>query len=41
MDVSHAKRRKALEDENSKLKELLADQMLAAAAMKELLSKNR
>jgi putative transposase len=28
MDVSDAKRLKALEDENAKLKKLLADQML-------------
>jgi len=39
MDVSDAKRLKALEDENAKLKNLLADQMLEAAALKELLSK--
>lgn len=40
MDVSDAKRLKALEEENAKLKKLLADQMLEAAALKELLSKN-
>src|SRR5690606_27731039 len=40
MDVSDAKRLKALEEENAKLKRLLADQMLEAAALKELLSKN-
>jgi len=40
MDVSDAKRLKALEDENAKLKKLLADQMQEAAALKELLSKN-
>jgi putative transposase len=39
MDVSEAKRLKALEDENAKLKKLLAEQMLDAAAMRELLSK--
>lgn len=39
IDVSDAKRLKALEDENAKLKKLLADQMLEAAALKELLSK--
>ena len=39
MDVSDAKRLKALEDKNAKLKKLLADQMLEAAALKELLSK--
>jgi hypothetical protein len=32
MDVSEAKRLKALEDENAKLKKLLAEQMLDAAA---------
>jgi putative transposase len=39
MEVSEAKRLKQLEDENAKLKKLLADQMLDAAAMRELLSK--
>ena len=39
MDVSEAKRLKQLEDENAKLKNLLAEQMLDAAAMRELLSK--
>lgn len=39
MDVSDAKRLKALEDENAKLKTLLADQMLEASALRELLSK--
>ena len=39
MDVSDAKRLKALEDENAKLKKLLAEQMLDLAAMKELVSK--
>lgn len=39
MDVSDAKRLKALEDENAKLKKLLADQILEASAMRELLSK--
>lgn len=39
MDVSEAKRLKALEDENAKLKRLLADAMLDQAALKELLSK--
>jgi putative transposase len=39
MDVSEAKRLKALEDENVKLKKLLADQMLEAAALRELLGK--
>jgi putative transposase len=39
MDVSAAKRLKQLEDENAKLKKLLAEQMLDAAALRELLSK--
>jgi putative transposase len=39
MDVSEAKRLKALEEENGKLKKLLAEQMLDAAALRELLSK--
>lgn len=40
MDVSDAKWLKALEDENAKLKKLLADQMLEASALRELPSKN-
>ena len=39
MDVSEAKRLKQLEDENAKLKKLLAEQMLDLAAMKDLISK--
>ena len=39
MDVSDAKRLRALEDENSKLKRLLADAMLDNSALKDLLSK--
>jgi putative transposase len=39
MDVSEAKRLKALEEENGKLKRLLADAMLDNAALKDLLSK--
>jgi putative transposase len=39
MDVSEAKRLKALETENGKLKRLLADSMLDNAALKDLLSK--
>lgn len=39
MDVSDAKRLKGLEDENAKLKKLLAEQMLDAAALRELLAK--
>ena len=40
MDVSEAKRLKALEEENAKLKKLLAEQMLDVAALRELLAKN-
>lgn len=39
MEVSDAKRLKALEDENAKLKRLLADAELDKAALKEVLSK--
>jgi len=39
MDVAEAKRLKALEDENAKLKKLLAESMLDAAALRELLAK--
>ncbi len=39
MTVSDSKRLKALEDENVKLKRLLAEQILGIAALKELLSK--
>ena len=39
LEVSDARKLKALEDENAKLKKLLAEQMLDAAAMRELLSK--
>ena len=39
MEVSEAKRLKALEDENAKLKKLLAEQMLDVAALRELLAK--
>jgi putative transposase len=39
LDVPEAKRLKQLEDENAKLKKLLAEQMLDAAALRELLSK--
>lgn len=39
MDVSEAKRLKALEDENAKLKRLLADAMLDNVALKDLLTK--
>ena len=39
LDVTEAKRLKALEDENAKLKRLLADAMLDNAALKDLLAK--
>lgn len=39
MEVSEAKRLKALEDENAKLKRLLADAMLDNAGLKDLLSR--
>jgi putative transposase len=39
MDVSDAKKLRSLEDENGKLKRLLADAMLDNAALKDLLSK--
>jgi putative transposase len=39
MDVSDAKKLKSLEDENGKLKRLLADAMLDNAALKDLLGK--
>lgn len=38
-DVPEAKRLRQLEDENAKLKKLLAEQMLDAAALRELLAK--
>ena len=39
MDVSEARRLRSLEDENAKLKRLLADAMLDNAALKDLLGK--
>ena len=39
LEVSEAKRLKGLEDENARLKKLLADAMLDNAALKDLLSK--
>jgi putative transposase len=39
MDVSEAKRLRGLEEENAKLKRLLADAMLDNVALKDLLSK--
>ena len=40
MTVSDAKRLRALEDENRKLKQIVANQALDLAALKELASKN-
>lgn len=40
MDVSDAKKLKALESENAKLKKLLADTLLDKLALQDLLSKN-
>ena len=40
LDVSEARRLKALEEENTKLKKLLADAMLDNVALKDLLAKN-
>ena len=40
MDVSDVKRLKCLEDENAKLKRLLADTMLDNVVLKDLLGKN-
>ena len=40
MEASDAKRLKALEDENRKLKKLLAESMLDVATLKELVGKN-
>ena len=40
MDASDAKRLKALEEENAKLKRLYADAMLDTAGLKELVAKN-
>lgn len=40
MEVSEAKRLKTLEDENRKLKKLLAEQMLDVSTLKEMLGKN-
>ena len=39
LEVSEARRLKALEEENAKLKRLLADAMLDASALRELLAK--
>jgi len=40
LDVSEARRLKSLEDENRRLKKLLAEAMLDNAALKDLLGKN-
>ena len=40
MDVSDAKRLRSLEEENRKLKKLLAESILDQAALKELVAKN-
>lgn len=40
MNVSDAKKLRALEDENDKLKRMLADAMLDIAALKDLATKN-
>jgi len=39
VDVSAARRLKALEDENARLKKLLADQMLDNAMLRDIASK--
>jgi len=39
MDVSDARKLKALEDENAKLKKLLAEQMLDNAMLKDVASR--
>ena len=40
MEASDARRLKALEEENRKLKEVLAEQMLDAATLREMAAKN-
>ncbi|GAA3676062.1 hypothetical protein GCM10022398_20640 [Acetobacter lovaniensis] len=40
MEVSEARRLKALEEENAKLKRLLAESVLDVSTLKELLAKN-
>ena len=40
MEVSDARRLKALEAENAKLKKMLAEQMLDVSTLKEMLGKN-
>ncbi len=40
MEVSEAKRLKQLEDENAKLKKLLAESVMDVATLREMLGKN-
>ena len=40
MDVSDARKLKALEEENARLKRLLAESVMDVSALKEMLSKN-
>lgn len=40
MEVSDAKRLKALEEENAKLKKLLAESMMDVSTLREMLGKN-
>jgi putative transposase len=40
MEISDAKKLKALEDENRRLKKLLAESVMDAATLKEMLGKN-
>ena len=40
MEISEARKLKALEEENRKLKKLLAETMLDASTLKEMLAKN-
>ena len=40
MEISGAKRLKALEEENSKLKKLLAESMMDVSTLREMLGKN-
>jgi putative transposase len=40
MEISDARKLKALEEENRKLKKLLAETMLDASTLKEMLGKN-
>ncbi len=40
MDVSDARKLKALEDDNARLKRLLAESVMDVSTLKEMLSKN-